>query len=258
MVVAAGPSRVLFVLFSKYFTEAGFIRYDMTIGVLLDMDGTLIDSHKIHVECWHRTAAKEGVELDPDRINQIFGMVNREIIGSFWPAEVSEEKMHEIAETKESMLREVLQERFAPMPGATELVERLHEAGFKLAVASSAPKENVLLACKLLRIESRLGAILSGSDVFHGKPHPEIFLKAARAIDVPASNCVVIEDAVVGIRAAHAAGMKCFAYLSYGHHAEELAEADRIVRSLEEITPERVRHLLETTADRIMAPRQVR
>jgi len=207
----------------------------MQLGVLFDMDGTLIDSHDTHVECWLRYAAQEGIVLDRDRVNSTFGMVNREIIRSFWPNEVSDEKMLEIDHGKEAMVREMFRADLPAMPGVKELLQTLHERGFKLAVASSGPRANVVLACELLGIAPLLDAVVTGSDVKRGKPHPEIFLTAAEQIGVDPQNCIVVEDAAVGIQAAKAAGMKCIALLSTGHTESELKDADLIVRSLGEI-----------------------
>lgn len=216
----------------------------MTIGIIFDLDGTLVDSHETHVECWLRYAAKEGIVLDRDRVNRTFGMVNREIIRTFWPTEVSDEQMTQIAEGKEAMVRDMYRQNFPAMPGATRLVERMHAEGFTLAVGSSGPKENVDLACELLGIVPLLGAVVSGSDVKRGKPHPEIFLTAAERIGVPPEHCVVVEDATVGIQAARSAGMRCIAIQSTGHVESELKDADQIVRSLDEITAKMVRRLL--------------
>ena len=207
----------------------------MPTGVLFDMDGTLIDSHQTHVDCWLRYAAREGVILDRDRVNSTFGMVNREIIRSFWPGTLSDEKVREIDLGKETMVRDMFRTDLPAMPGATQLLQMLHEQGFKLAVASSGPKENVVLACELLGVTPLLDAIVTSSDVKYGKPHPEIFLTAAKRIGAEPQNCIVVEDATVGIQAAKAAGMKCIAILSTGHTESELKDADVIVRSLGEI-----------------------
>ena len=86
----------------------------MSIGVLFDLDGTLVDSHETHVECWLRYAAGERISLDRDRVNKTFGMVNREIIRTFWPVEVSDEKMTEIAEGKEAMVATCIGGIFRP------------------------------------------------------------------------------------------------------------------------------------------------
>ncbi len=217
----------------------------MNNGIILDMDGTLIDSHQTHVDCWIRYAERDGIVLDPGRVNRVFGQINREIIRSIWPCEITDEKVLEIGDGKEALVRDSYRKNFPPLPGATELVRRLHDHGFKLAVGSSGPKENVDLACELLGITPLLGAIVSSSDVSRGKPHPEIFLTAAKRIGVSPEQCVVIEDATVGIDAAHAAGMKCIAILSTGHGEDELKDAEILVHSLEEITPEMIVRLLE-------------
>jgi beta-phosphoglucomutase len=172
-------------------------------------------------------------------------MVNQDIIRRFWPVAISDEQMTAIADGKEAMVRELYREHFPAMPGATRLVQSLHDYGFKLAVGSSGPKENVHLSCELLGIVPLLGGIVSGCDVKRGKPHPEIFLTSANHLNVLPQHCVVVEDATVGIQAAHAAGMKCIALLSTGHNASELQEADMIVHSLDEITPFVIERLLE-------------
>ena len=217
----------------------------MSEAVLFDMDGTLIDSHSTHVDCWLRYAAGEGVRLDRDRVNSTFGMVNREIVRTFWPGEVSDKKIMEISEGKEAMVRTTFRENFPAMPGAAELVRTLYSHGFKLAVGSSGPRENVELACQLLGIVPFLGAMISSSDVSRGKPHPEIFLTAAQRLGISPNRCLVVEDAAVGIEAAHFAGMKCAALLSTGHTESELRNADRIIRSLDELTPTVVCEMLD-------------
>ncbi|MGL4593876.1 MAG: HAD family hydrolase [Thermoguttaceae bacterium] len=217
----------------------------MNIGVLFDMDGTLIDSHEIHIQCWLEYANKMGLELKRENVYRVFGMVNREIIDIFWPETVSNDQITTISDGKESMVRELYRKNFPPMPGAKQLVESLHKANYKLAVASSGPKPNVELACELLEIVPFLEAIVTGCDVERGKPDPEIFLTAAKRIGLPPNRCVVVEDAIVGIAAAHAGGMKCIGILSTGHDISDLKEADHIVYSLDEITPTLLNELIE-------------
>ncbi len=216
----------------------------MSFGVIFDIDGTLIDSHETHVDCWVRFAAQKGISVNRDRINQTFGMVNREVVQTFCPGDFSEAELAEMADIKEAMVRDEYRRSFPAMPGSTALLRTLHEHGFRLAVGSSGPKENVDLVCELLGVTSILGARISADDVEHGKPNPEVFLTAAKRIGVPAQNCIVVEDATVGIKAAHAGGMKCIAILSTGHAESELKDADRRIRRLEEITPAMVCELL--------------
>jgi len=95
-----------------------------------------------------------------------------------------------------------------------------------------------------LGIRSYFGHIVCADDVTHGKPHPEVFLKAAQGIGLPPSRCVVIEDAVVGVEAAKAAGMRCLA-VTTTHPAEKLALADQVVPDLTHVTPANLRALID-------------
>lgn len=222
----------------------------MKIGVIFDMDGTLVDSYQANFESWRLIAEKDGISITEEQSRATFGRVNRDVIASIWPADVSKEKIEEINIGKEIIFRELLRNDFSPMPGALNLIKTLHAEGFKIAIGSSGPKENVQLSSEMLGIIPYIDGTVSGSDVKHGKPAPEVFLKAAEKIDVPAKECVVVEDALFGIEAAHNAGMKCIAILSSGHEMAEIQGADKIIHTLSEITPDMIRELTMYTAER--------
>jgi beta-phosphoglucomutase len=132
------------------------------------------------------------------------------------------------------------------MDGAQELIDSLFAAGFRLAVGSSGPPENVeLVIAKLARAE-KLSATVTGMDVTRGKPDPQVFQIAAAQIEVSPANCVVVEDAAAGIAAAQAAGMNSVGFVSTGRTAAQLADADLVVDSLRELNPMVIRGLLET------------
>jgi len=127
-------------------------------------------------------------------------------------------------------------EAFPAMAGGAELLERLHAAGWLLAVGTSGPPENLRVAVEGLGAARWFHAEVCGLDVAHGKPAPDIFLKAAERLGVAAARCVVVEDAVPGIEAAHAAGMPCVAICSEGHTHAELASAERVIDRFDELT----------------------
>ena len=118
------------------------------------------------------------------------------------------------------------------MPGAIELIRLLKEHGVKLAIASSAPLENIQLVLSGLGIDDCFDTIVWGREVTEGKPSPQVFLLAARKLGVQPQECVVVEDAVAGVAAAKKAGMKCVA-VTNTHHEVSLREADLIVDTLE-------------------------
>ena len=127
------------------------------------------------------------------------------------------------------------------------MLEGLQAAGFKQAIGSSAPRDNLDLILDLTRTERFFEAVVSQEDTRRGKPDPQVFLVAAHKLGVAPERCVVVEDAVAGVQAAKAGRMKCIAVRFVGHHPEDrlrAAGADLVVRTLEGIGVEDVRALL--------------
>ncbi|MEK6247744.1 MAG: HAD family phosphatase [Planctomycetales bacterium] len=216
-----------------------------TCAVIFDIDGVLIDSYQAHQESWQRIARKHGHEMTDDQFAATFGQTSREIIRQLWAtASLTDQSVAEIDDEKEAAFREIIADNYPIMPGARELINMLHAAGFSLAVGSSGPPENVQLTLDRLNRENKITAAVSGDDVQRGKPDPEVFQIAARRLQVPPSACAVIEDAAVGIAAANAAGMLSIALVSTGHSPSEYGEADHVLQRLNELSPERVRDWL--------------
>src|SRR5205085_6024475 len=109
--------------------------------------------------------------------------------------------------------REFIREKAAPLPGAIELLSELRAAGYPQALASSTPLKNIEVISQALGLNQYLDAFISGETVPRGKPAPDIFLKAAATLGIEPAHCLVIEDAVAGVQAAHAGGMKCIAVM---------------------------------------------
>ena len=133
-----------------------------------------------------------------------------------------------------------------PLPGVKALVQGLRQAGFKQAIGSSAPRANLDLILKLTELASFFDVLVSMEDTQRGKPDPQVFLVAAQRLKISPSHCIVVEDAVAGVQAAKAGGMKCIAVDFVGHHgpaALRSAGADLVVKNLEEVTVDRVRQL---------------
>jgi beta-phosphoglucomutase len=123
--------------------------------------------------------------------------------------------------------------------GAAGLIRGLHQAGARLAIGSSGPRENIELVVGAMDVAKYISAIVSGDDVSRGKPDPQVFMLAAERLGVRPARCVVIEDAPVGVQAARAAGMRTVGVLMY-HPAEALQGADYMVQRLADLTVERV------------------
>jgi beta-phosphoglucomutase len=126
----------------------------------------------------------------------------------------------------------------AAMPGAVEAIDGLHAAGYPLAVTSSGIREYIMLVLDRLGIADRFAVVVTGADVTHGKPHPEPYLVTATRLGVPPAECIVFEDAAVGVAAAKAAGMRCIAVPNPDATlAQDLSAADLVLPSLTQFTP---------------------
>jgi len=141
-----------------------------------------------------------------------------------------------------------VRQNIKPLPGAIELMKSLRENGFAVALASSAPIENIRLVMRELGIEDSFHAIVSGREVKEGKPSPQGFLLAAEKLGVEPKDCIVIEDAVAGVTAAKKAGMRCIA-VTNTHPRESLMEADLVVSTLETVSVSDLERLLSYSGE---------
>jgi beta-phosphoglucomutase len=218
---------------------------DNPIAAIFDMDGVLVDTYHAHYRSWLEMAASEGLRFSEAEFAPTFGRTSREIIAHFWGKDhYDNAQIAELDRRKEAAFRRVIEADFPAMPGALELLHALREAGFGLAVGSSGPVENVQLVIDKLDARNLFGAIVTGEDVTHGKPDPQVFLLAAKRLGVAPARCAVIEDAPAGVAAANAAGMASVGLLSTGRTCEDLAAAGVIVGALKEISPSMLRGLI--------------
>lgn len=216
------------------------MRPTTTRAVLWDLDGTLVDSGDYHWRAWRETMRAEGLELTRQQFLDSFGQKNDRILTNWFGADVSGETIRRVGDAKEALYRQLASiEGLAPLPGAAEWVERLHRDGWRQAIASSAPAENVGVMLAVLHLDGYFDAIVSAEDVTAGKPDPQVFLTAAAKVQVPPQHCVVVEDAAAGIEAARRAGMKCV-----GVSRTTVLAGDVFVRSLEELPADTFERLL--------------
>jgi len=221
------------------------VRTKPLLAVIFDMDGVLVDSYRAHWQSWHFMADELGKGLTEEQFVTTFGRTSREIIAEHWGADcLTSAEIAEFDRRKEALYRDIVAHDFPAMDGATDLIKSLHNAGFKLAVGSSGPPENVALAVERLGAAPYFDALVTGKDVTRGKPDPQVFLVAAERLKVSPGNCAVVEDAPVGIAAANSAGMASIALLSTGHTAESVAAARLIVHSLRELSPDLIAKLI--------------
>ncbi len=179
-------------------------------AILWDMDGTLLDSRAYHWLAWRDTMAGEGVELSHEEFALTFGQRNDAILRRWFGPAISPAEIQRIADAKEAHYRAVLRAGGAQLlPGVARWLAALHAAGWRQALATSAPPENVDAILYVLDVAPYFDAIVHANHVTHGKPDPQVFQVAAARVGVPVERCVVVEDAPAGIEAARRAGMRC-------------------------------------------------
>jgi HAD superfamily hydrolase (TIGR01509 family) len=138
---------------------------------------------------------------------------------------------------KEALYREIVREKgIEALPGVREFLASLKEHGVPCVVASSTHRENITTTLEVIGLQDFFAAIVTSEDVQRGKPDPEVFLTAAGRIGVKPPNAIVFEDALVGIAAAKAAGMRVVA-VATTEPKDKLAHADWVVDRLDELDP---------------------
>ncbi|MDP2935314.1 MAG: HAD family phosphatase [Dehalococcoidia bacterium] len=215
----------------------------MTRAVIWDMDGVLVDTGKFHFRAWRRIFQEHGREITEGELLESFGIKSVDILKKVL-GDMPLEELRALARRKEQYYREEIDGRVVPLPGAQVLLKALGQTGFRQALASSAPLVNIGLILETLGVRRCFDAIVSGDEVAEGKPNPEIFLEASRRVGVPPERCIVVEDAIAGVNAARAAGMRCLA-VTNTNPREKLCAADMVVDSLEAVSPQLLDRLLE-------------
>jgi len=217
-------------------------------AVIFDMDGVLIDTYDAHYESWLAMTRHAGLSFSKAQFTATFGWTTREIIARFWDASgYTEADIKELDDLKEAAFREIIAAEFPAMPGVNRLLDELHRSGFRLAVGSSGPPENVELVLERLGKRALFEGLVTATDVTRGKPDPQVFLIAARKLGVSPQRCAVVEDAPPGVEAARAAGMASVGLTSTGRTAESLAAADLVVGSLDELSADVFRRLIASS-----------
>jgi beta-phosphoglucomutase len=178
---------------------------------LFDLDGTLIDSMPHHHRAWARWHARRGNVIDTaDYFAATAGRTNDEILADMYPALAPAER-RAMADEKESIYREIAASLLSLIAGAETFAAAARAAGVRMAVCTASTPENIALAYRLFPIGGWVETTVSPADGLRGKPEPDIFLEAARRLAVAPADCIVFEDAPLGVEGARRAGMRAVA-----------------------------------------------
>ena len=204
-------------------------------AVVFDMDGVLVDSGVHHREAWIAMCRDCGVTPPPEFWRLTIGRPAEEavllLVGGIGAAEA-----RRLADIKRGHYERLARRGLMAVPGVGDFVKRLTRAGVPRAVATSASRRDLERALEALGLREHIDVAVTADDVRRGKPHPEVYLKAAEHLGVDAAACIVFEDAIVGVQAGRAAGMRVIG-VTTAHTADELlaAGAERAVPHFEEV-----------------------
>lgn len=212
----------------------------MTLAALLfDLDGTLIDSMPLHERAWARWHAERGLPFDDAGFfAATAGRTNQEILRDLFPqADASEHER--LAARKEALYREIAARELQLVAGAAAVLMQARDRGLKIAVCTAAPTANIALAFERFGLAERVDAVTSPADGLRGKPHPDIFVEAARRLGIDPAACLVFEDAPLGIEAARRGDMAAVA-LTTTLPAAAFAACPNVVATIADFTDYRL------------------
>lgn len=194
-------------------------------AVLFDMDGVVVDNMPLHRAVWTEFAHANGLAPTEAEIRALDGRRAADIIRAFWGDDLDEAEIARRSSARESLYRERLgTAELHAVPGVVAYLDMLGALGVPRILATSATPANVETVLARLGLADRFEGRVTAADVSHGKPHPEVYLKAAALAGVSAARCLVVEDALPGVQAAKAAGARCLGLMT-SEDAASLAAA---------------------------------
>lgn len=197
---------------------------------IFDMDGTIVDNMAYHTKSWLEFFARRGKTYEADAFfRETAGAQGREILRARLGDDVTDEQIAALALEKDALYREMYGPHRAAIAGLERFVTQADARGIRLAVATSAPPLNIVFTLDELDLRRHFHAVVGAADVKHGKPHPDVFLKAAERLGVDPRDCIVFEDAPMGVEAARRAGMRAVAITTTLPH-DAFREYDNVIQ----------------------------
>lgn len=217
---------------------------ELPAAAIFDMDGVLVNSNPYHLAKWVEFLDHHKIPYEEEELPElILGKRNDTAFRHFLGPDLTPEESHRLSEEIEENFRRVFKPHARPLPGLDALIKECHAAGIPMAVASSAVRANIEFVVDALGYRSYFRTMVSGDEVTHAKPDPEIYLMAANHLGIDPADAVAFEDSYVGIGAVKNAGMKCVAIASTFPFEKLEPLADLVIPSFEDINLEKLRAL---------------
>lgn len=212
-----------------------------TEAFLFDLNGTMIDDMKFHLDVWFEVITKDlGADLTREQVrSQMYGKNEEVLIRIFGETRFKEFDFDALSQAKEERYQEIYRPYLALLPGLPAFLQAAKEMQIKMAIGSAAPPFNIDFVLDNLNIRDYFQVVVSGADVVESKPHPEVFLKAAELLGVDPSGCLVFEDAPKGVEAAASADMECIVVTTM-HGPEEFTRYNNVRLFIEDFRDPRL------------------
>ena len=194
-------------------------------GVIFDVDGTLLDSVDLHAEAWRQALLHFGCAVSFADVRKQIGKGGDQLMPVFLPKDVVEQRGREIEQYRSELFKRDFLPKVRPFPKVRDLFERIQADGYKVALASSAKKEELETYKKLAGIEDLLDAETSSDDAEKSKPHPDIFLAALDHAGLKPGDAIIVGDSPYDAEAARRAGVRIVGVLCGGFPEEWLRSA---------------------------------
>lgn len=208
---------------------------------LFDMDGVLVDTQCLHNIAIQQTFARHGVEVPVEELGCFAGTKRGTAISALLEKYQLDLELEPLCVLKDELLDELVDAtELVPIEGIPELLQALQDNNIPAAIASSSSPACIDTIVDRTDIRKYFAKFVSGQLLPKSKPDPAIYLLAAREVGVAPEDCVVLEDAEMGVRAAKAAGMYCIGYRNPSSGNQDLSLADEIVDSIKDISVPRL------------------
>lgn len=211
-------------------------------AVLFDMDGVIVDTEPLHRKAYFKMFNELEIEVSEDLYTSFTGASTKRVCETLI-REYNLSHTHEhLTDIKRTFFKDYFYNDadFDLIPGVRKLIEHYYENGVKLIVASSASMTTIKMVFEKFGLEKYFSGKISGADLKESKPHPEIFLLAAKMAGEPNENCMVIEDSTNGILAAHKANIFCAAYQSQHSKQQDYSLANITVSDYTELELDKI------------------
>jgi HAD superfamily hydrolase (TIGR01509 family) len=189
--------------------------------LIFDMDGVIVENHLWHFEAWVEFGWRHNIIITKEDFSRQFGSTNQQVMNSLFGDTLSARDIAILSDEKEFIYREIYLPHIHPVKGLPEFLKYTSAKNISMALATSAPYENVIFTLEATGLQKYFEVITDSSMVSRGKPDPEVYITTAAKLGVKPSECIVFEDTIPGILSATNAGMRVIG-VATTHNPDEL------------------------------------